>query len=114
MDKSRRKELTQAFKERPREAGVVAVRCSASGEAWVGGSRNLDTEANKLWFTLDLGGHPNKALQAAFKAHGRSALTCEPVERFDIADLSDYEIKTRLTDLERNWREALSAQKLVG
>ena len=114
MDKARRKELTQGYKERPRALGVYAVRCSASGEAWVSASKTLDKQENSLWFSLDLGSHPNKALQAAYRAHGRAAFSYEPLERFDPEGLSAYEVKNRLAELEGRWREELGAGKVVG
>lgn len=114
MDKARRKELTEAYRERPKAFGVYAVRCAATGEAWVSGSKTLDKQENGLWFQLDLGGHPNKALQAAYRAHGRAAFAYEPLETFDPEGLSAYEVKNRLTELEGRWRAALGAGKVVG
>ena len=114
MDKSRRKELAQAWKERPRAMGVFAVRCAPTGETWVSASRNLDKQENSLWFALDLGSHPNKALQAAYTAHGRAGFSYEPVAVLDIEGLAEIEIAGRLKDLEREWRGALEARAVVG
>lgn len=114
MDKARRKELTRGYRERPRAFGVFAVRCPATGQAWVLGSKTLDKQENSLWFSLDLGSHPNKALQAAYRAHGRARLSYEPLESFDPEGLTPYEVKTRLAELEAHWRAELGAAKVTG
>ncbi len=58
-----RKAARQDYRERKGLAGIYEVR--AAGQVWVGASPTLDTIENRLRFTLQQGGHPNKALQAA-------------------------------------------------
>lgn len=58
MDKSARRAAVAAYKERKPEWGVFAVRCLATGQAWVGESRHLDTQQNGLWFALRHGSSP--------------------------------------------------------
>lgn len=80
MDKARKREIARAYAERTRVEGVFAVRCTATGAIWVSSSRNLDTQKNSVWFAFGTGGHPNKAAQAAWKAHGAEAFSYEIVE----------------------------------
>lgn len=75
-----RKAATAAYKERKSVAGIFAIRCTAAGSVWVGRAPDLDTIANRLWFTLRSGGHSNRALQAAWVAHGADAFVFEPLE----------------------------------
>lgn len=114
MDKDRKRELVQAFRERERVQGVFAVRCSTSGEVWVSTSRNLDVQRNGVWSSLRFGGHPNKAVQAAWKAHGEDAFAYEIVEALDQGELSATGFDDLLKVRERYWREALGAKALVG
>jgi len=114
MDNQSRRQLVRDYKERKVRQGVFAVRCAASGEAWVGRSRNLDQQQNGVWFGLRSGGHPNRALQAAWAAHGEAAFAFEVLEAIDDKDLSPYARDNLLKDRAAHWREALGATKIVG
>jgi len=113
-DKARRKAIAQAWSERERSQGVFAVRCLASGEVWTGVSRNLDRQQNSVWFSLRSGGHPNKAVQATWNAHGADAFTYEIVEEVSDEDLTPLGFSDLLKAREAHWREALGAGRLVG
>ncbi len=76
-----RKAAIVAYKERTTPAGIYAVRCAATGQVWAGASRHLDTHRNGLWFALRMGSSPNRALQAAWTAHGEAAFAFEVVEQ---------------------------------
>ncbi len=105
MDNARKKELAREYKEQKRSAGIFAVRCTDS--IWVGPSRNLDKEQNSLWFQLRHGGHMNKQMQAAWNAHGESALTYEILE--EIVDDNPQMIGLRLKERDAHWRKELGA-----
>jgi len=110
MDNARKKDLIREFKERKTRIGVYAVR---SGDGvWVGPSRNLDKEQNSLLFQLKTGGHPNKALQAAWNTHGESGVTFEVLEEIeeDNREMALLMLKER----EGAWRAELKAAKAVG
>lgn len=114
MSKLDRREAVRQYKEREVQVGVFAVRCTATGEVWVGASRNLDRQQNGLWFGLRLGSFPNKVLQAAWRAHGEAAFVFEPLDVIDAEDLSPTALNLRLKDAEQRWREQLGAAKVAG
>lgn len=115
MDNARKKDLIRAFKETPVRQGVFAVRCAASGQVWVSPSPNLDKQQTGLWFSLRMGGNPNKAMQAAWKAHGEAAFSFEVLEVLEIADdTPPYVIRTQLKDRAASWQEKLGAQRALG
>jgi hypothetical protein len=114
MDKQSRREAVRDYKERKVGQGIFAVRCAPTGEAWVGASRNLGQQQNGLWFGLRTGGHPNRALQTAWAAHGEGAFTFEVVEALPDEDRSGYELNNLLKDRQRHWLAALGATKVVG
>jgi hypothetical protein len=114
MDKARKREIARAYAERERVQGVFAVRCAASGEAWVSSSRNLDTQKNSVWFALRLGGHPNKAVQAAWNTHGEDAFSYEIVEELASESLTPMGLRDLMKTRERHWRGALGAAAPVG
>jgi hypothetical protein len=52
-----RKALVRDYKDRKVEPGIYAVRCVATGEVWVGGTPELSTRQNGVWFSLRQGSH---------------------------------------------------------
>jgi hypothetical protein len=114
MDKQSRREAVREYKERKVAIGVFAVRCAPTGQAWVGTSKDLDQQQNRIWFGLKTGGHPNRELQAAWRAHGEAAFAFEPLEVLDTEGASRMGVDMLLKDAEARWRETLSAGKIVG
>ena len=114
MDKQSRRQVVRDYKERQVTPGIFAVRCPASGEIWVGVSRNLEQQQNGIWFGLRQGNYRNPAARAAWRAHGEAAFVFEVLETFDDPEAAPYVQASWLKDRERHWREALSAPKLVG
>lgn len=111
MDRQARKAATAAYKERKPAYGVYAVICRASGEAWVGESRHVDTQQNGLWFTLRLGSCRHRDLQSAWSEHGEDEFRFEELERLR----EDYPEIGRLDELRRRsalWRARLQAGSL--
>jgi hypothetical protein len=114
MDKQGRRQAIRDYKERKPLPGVYAVRCKATGQVWVGGSRNLEAQQNGLWFGLRAGGHVNREMQAAWNAHGESAFSFEALERLDDESLTPMGRADALKARERHWLGALGAKKAVG
>jgi hypothetical protein len=114
MDRQSRRELLRDYKERKAPAGVYAIRCAASGEVWVGATRNLDAQKNSFWFGLSTRGHANRALQAAWNTHGEATFRYEALERIEDEDLTPLGLADALKARERHWREALGAGKAAG
>jgi hypothetical protein len=106
MDRQARKAAVTAYKERKPVHGVFAVICNATGEAWVGQSRHLDTQQNGLWFALKHASSPHRSLQAAWKLHGLDAFRFEELERLR----DDFPPLGRSGELKR--RQALWAARL--
>ena len=111
MNKEERKAAVAAYKERKAPAGVFAVRCMPSGEAWVGQALDLGTIRNRVWFALGHGSHPVKTLQAAWNAHGPEALAFEELERVEDG-LPSYARDKALKDRVAHWRSELSAASI--
>lgn len=114
MDKQSRRAAVRDYKEKKVRAGVFAVRCAATGEAWVGLSRNLDGQRNSSLFALRLGSHMNKGLQAAWNAKGAEAFAYEELEVIGDEDLTAMGLADLLKRRERHWIEALGARPIVG
>ena len=62
MDTDKKKELRAAYKERPREAGVVFVTCGATGEMFLADVVDSPAAFNRMRFQLSSGLYPDKRL----------------------------------------------------
>jgi hypothetical protein len=115
MDKQSRRDAVRDYKERKVPVGIFSLRCLATGETWVGASRNLEGQKNSLTFMLRMGSHFNRALQNAWRDHGGEAgFEFAVVETLDDEALGPVGRDTWLKDRDRHWREALGAKPVVG
>jgi hypothetical protein len=108
MDRLGRKAAIAEYKQRKPAYGVFAVICNATGQAWVGCSRHVDSQKNGLWFSLNLGGSPHASLQAAWLQHGEGAFRFEELERLG----DDFPQISRMDELKKRqalWRSRLHA-----
>lgn len=113
MDKQRRRDIAREYKERKVPLGIFSLRCEATGETWIGMSRNLDGAANSALMSLRLGSHRNKVMQAAWTAHGEASFAYAVVETLG-EDLSPIGKEDWLKARDRHWRARLDAKPIVG
>ena len=111
MDRTERKAALAAYRERKVEPGVFAVRCAASGEAWVGRAPDLAAVRNRVFFTLRQGGNPHRSLQAAWNAHGADSFAFEVLEALDPEELG-LGLERALKDRHAAWVERLGAVRI--
>jgi hypothetical protein len=109
---SGRKALLREYKERKVEAGIYAVRCTATCEAWIGATPELSTRQNRIWFSLRLGSHREPSLQKAWNTHGADAFMFEPVEVIDVEGLDGFGRASRLKERRAHWIQMLNAKGL--
>jgi hypothetical protein len=114
MEKQRRKDLVQAYRETRAVAGVYGLICAVTGQAWVGTSRNLAGQENSLRFSLKHGGHRNAGLQKAWSEQGEAVFEYRVLARIEDENLTPIGQATELKALEAHWREALGARPIVG
>ena len=111
MEKQERKSAIAKFKDRPSAYGIFAVICNATGEVWVGTSRNLEAQQNGLWFSLRHGASPFPSLKAAWTQHGESEFRFEELDRLK----DDFSALLRSDELKKRqnlWTERLRASLL--
>ncbi len=111
MKTENRKAAIRDYKERKPAPGIYAVRCTASGECWVGRAPNLATIQNRIWFTLRQGLHRDPALQSAWRTHGAEAFTFEIAEELDEEELGSAR-ERRLKERLAFWSGKLGAPML--
>ena len=103
-----RKAAIAAYKERKSVPGIFAVRCAATGQAWVGQTPDLTTVGNRIWFALRQDCSRNRSLQSAWNAQAGEGFVLEELERLDDEDrgyVLDADVKARLAF----WRLELGA-----
>ena len=103
-----REAATAAFKERKPQPGVYAVRCEAAGGLWLGQFADMTAVQNRQWFTLRMGSHTNRAMQAAWASHGEASFRFETLEIL-AEDERGSALASQLRNSLKRWRERLSA-----
>ena len=111
MKTADRKAAVAAYKERKATPGIFAVRCLATGDVWIGESRNIDSQQNGIWFALRQGSHMNRELQAAWRTHGPEAFVFEQLERLEPEDVT-YVLRSQLRERATFWLNKAGARKL--
>ncbi|MDB5439270.1 MAG: hypothetical protein JWM33_1697 [Caulobacteraceae bacterium] len=111
MNREERKAPVEAYKERKPAHGVYAVICTATGQAWVGHSRHVDTHQNGLWFALRQGGCPYRSLQAAWTEHGEREFRFEELDRLS-EDVHELGRQDELKRRQVLWMARLQADAL--
>ena len=106
-----RKAAVADYKKRKAVAGIVAVRCAASGQVWVGRALDIDSIETRLRFGLRTNGNVHRGMQAAWNAHGADSFTFEIVETIDDEELA-YVRDAKLKDRLAHWRTALDAETI--
>ena len=106
-----RKEAIRKFKEQKVPRGIFAVKCTTSGNAWVGASRNLAATQNGTWFGLRSGGYIDKSLQEEWNRHGEASFQYEILEQLD-GDLLPMAVADLLKERRAHWIAELNARLL--
>lgn len=115
IDRARRRELSAAYRETPRRAGVFLIRNLESGRTWVAPSLDLDSEQHKLDFARATGstGVFHRSLVPDVERLGWSAFTLEVVEELpDSRDRTAAETREDLATLVALWREKVGPDRL--
>lgn len=106
MDKERRKQLTEQYKEMKTEAGIYQIKNKDNGKLLVASTRNLKSLNGKR-ISLQLGTHVNKQLQLDWNEHGENAFDIEVLEVLKRKEEGYFDEKDALYKLEKKWLEQL-------
>lgn len=102
-----RKAALRAYKERKPRPGIYAVRHIASGRAWAGAAKDLDTTRNGLWHVLEDRRHLDRSLQAEWDRHGSEAFEYVILEVI-AGDLAPFVLKETLKERQAEWARRLA------
>lgn len=103
-----RKEQLRRYRETLLPMGVFLVRNTTLGSARLGSSVNLPGMLNRQRFQLDMGAHPNRALQQEYNEFGSAAFEFRTLDTLEPSTDPDYDPGDDLVMLEGMWLERLS------
>ncbi|MBB6733992.1 GIY-YIG nuclease family protein [Cohnella zeiphila] len=89
MDKSKRKELLEQYKEIKTYMGVIQVRNKETGQIFLDSYPNLKNKWLTIQTQLDMGRFANAGLQKDWKEQGAGAFEYEVLEQKDAGDITD-------------------------
>jgi frataxin-like iron-binding protein CyaY len=101
------KELKEEYKLMKFPAGVFQIRNTVNGKIFINSSVNLDKVWNSQKFQLQLGGHPNHALQQEWKEFGESAFVFEILDEVAQDGEREINLKEEAKALEEYFLEEL-------
>ncbi|WP_308636776.1 GIY-YIG nuclease family protein [Paenibacillus silvisoli] len=105
MDKSKRKELLEEYKQLKTYMGVIQITNTTNGKRYIDSHPNLKNK----WFTikaqLEMGRFANLQLQKDWKELGEAAFTFEELESKETDQVTD--MKWELKQMEKPWLEKL-------
>ncbi|OPH47147.1 LuxR family transcriptional regulator [Paenibacillus ferrarius] len=105
MDKSKRKELQEEFKQIKTYMGVIQIMNKISGKIYVDSYPNLKNKWMTIQMQLDSGRFANAQLQNDWKELGAEAFAFEVLEEKETDDVAD--IKWELKQMEKLWLDEL-------
>lgn len=105
MDKERRKELLEEYKEIKTYMGVVQITNTVNGKRFIDSFPNLKNKWMTIKMQLDVGRFANLQLQKDWKEFGESAFTYEELERKDASEVKDVRWETK--QMKKSWLEKL-------
>ena len=105
MDRQRRKELQQQYREMKTYMGVYQVTNTVSGKIFISISPNLKNRWLTVRMHLDLGRHPNSELQRDWKELGADSFTYQVIEEKEVSE--DTDTRWELRQMEKAWLERL-------
>lgn len=112
MDKQRKKELIDEYKQRPVKGGVFRILNTVNGKALIKAAINLEAEHHKFEFAQKTG-TMYYTLAKDWNEVGGQAFTFEILEETEQkADERPATFKDRLKKMEEKWREQIDGELL--
>lgn len=114
MDKARKKELTEQYKQMKKPMGIFIIRTKLNNKCYVQTTQDLKGVMNGALARLDGGFHPNKELQMEWNEFGRDSFTVEILEELEYdKDEAKTDYTEELSVLMMIWEDKLAKEGLV-
>lgn len=105
MDKNKRKELLEEYKQIKTYMGVIQITNKESGKIYVDSYPNLKNKWVTIQAQLDMGRFANFQLQHDWKELGPDAFAYEVLEQKEADEVTD--MRWELKQMEKPWLEKL-------
>ncbi|NLL98128.1 MAG: GIY-YIG nuclease family protein [Tepidanaerobacter sp.] len=105
MDKKRRKELLEQYKQIKTYIGIIQIKNNVNGKIFIDTCSNLKNRWFTLKWNLDMGRHPNSKLQKDWNELGQDAFAYEVLEKKEADKVDD--IRWELKKMKKKWLEKL-------
>ncbi|MDQ6597898.1 GIY-YIG nuclease family protein [Bacillus salipaludis] len=105
MDKSRRKELKEEFKEFKTYMGIYQIKNKVNGKIYVDSCPNLKNKWLTLKMQLEMGRFANAQLQKDWSQLGGDAFVYEVLEKKEVEESTDR--RWQLKQMVKQWLEKL-------
>lgn len=105
VDKSKRKELQEEFKQIKTYMGAIQITNKVSGKIYVDTFSNLKNKWFTLQMQLDMGRFANAGLQKDWKELGADSFTYEVLEQKEADEITD--IKWECKQMLKHWLDKL-------
>ena len=102
------KALKKAYQQSHRPMGIWAIRNLVTDKVLLGASLNAPGMLNRLKFQLQMGSHPNHALQADWNELGSERFAFEILDEISPRSDPAYDYRSDLLFLEDMWLENLA------
>lgn len=112
MDKQRRKELMEQYKEIKIYMGVIKITNTVNDKIFITTYPNLKNRWFTLKMQLNMGRHANFKLQEDWTKLGESAFIYEILEEKEVKE--DTDVKWELKQMEEAWFEKLKPYGDIG
>ncbi|MGG2198465.1 MULTISPECIES: GIY-YIG nuclease family protein [Paenibacillus] len=105
MDKNKRKELLEVYKQLKTYMGVIQITNKVNGKIYVDSYPNLKNKWVTIKGQLEMGRFANSQLQKDWKELGAEAFTYEELEKKEADEVID--MRWELKQMEKPWLEKL-------
>lgn len=105
MDKQRRKELQEQFKQIKTYMGIIQITNTVSGKIFISSCSNLKNRWLTIQSQLVMGRYANFQLQKDWSELGEEAFTYEVLEEKETDEVTD--MRWELKQMEKPWLEKL-------
>ncbi|CAG7654862.1 GIY-YIG nuclease family protein [Paenibacillus allorhizosphaerae] len=105
MDKSKRKELLEEYKQMKTYMGVIKITNKVNGKTYIDSYPNLKNKWLTIAAQLDMGRFANAQLQKDWKEFGSEAFSYEELERKEANEVID--MRWELKQIVKPWLEKL-------
>ncbi|MDR0270678.1 GIY-YIG nuclease family protein [Paenibacillus sp.] len=112
MDKNKRKELLEEFKQIKTYMGVIQITNKVNRKIFVSGYPNLKNKWVTIQIQLDMGKFANLQLQKDWKEYGAEAFNYEVLEQKNTDDI--FDIRWEVKQMEKRWFEKLQPHEDKG